>query len=292
LFIPAEYTFVKHQSALKPVDDSPGDIYPTHILIQIDMAIPVPIALEPGVLALLETRQRGQTDLLHLAAALAFDAGAAVIDGGNHFNAYLVIGRVRQETADLSVLDSLQVARAFNCYQVVELIRAVPLNGCPCLVIDMLDTFVDASVGLKHRLMLLSQVLEQLERIKSQQGVVISLSPPREELQQWHQMAAMVREAASISLEEDFMGKTIPTINQVVQQAEIILARFSRVAQPKEREALEELFVSARKHIAAISEANHLLPFEVVQQAMLLEQQKEIRRLTARLDRLERKLDG
>lgn len=252
----------------------------------------VPIQLEPGVLALLETRQRSQMDMLHLAAALAFDTGATIIDGGNHFNAYLITGRVRHETADLSILDSLQVARAFNCYQVVELIKAVPMNGCPCLVIDMLDTFVDDSVGLKHRLILLSQAIEQLNQIRRHQGIVISLSPPKEQIQQWHQMAALIRSATNKTLEEDFMGKTIPTINQVIHQAQIILARFSRVTQPEEREAMEELFVSAKKHIAAISEANHLLPFEAVQQAMILEQQKEIRRLSARLDVLERKLDG
>jgi hypothetical protein len=55
---------------------------------------------------------------------------------------------------------------------------------------------------------------------------------------------------------------------------------------------MEELFISARKHIAAISEANHLLPFEVVQQAMLLEQQKEIGQLKERLAVLEHKLAG
>ena len=80
------------------------------------------------------------------------------------------------------------------------------------------------------------------------------------------------------------MGKTIPTINQIAQQAGVILARFSRVIQPEEREALDELFAASRAHIASISEANHLLPFEVVQQAMILEQQKEIRRLKARLE--------
>ena len=83
------------------------------------------------------------------------------------------------------------------------------------------------------------------------------------------------------------MGKTLPTINQIVQRAEVILARFSRSSQPQERAALESLFTSARKHIAAISEANHLLPFEAAQQAMLLEQQKEIIMLQARLSKLE-----
>jgi hypothetical protein len=86
------------------------------------------------------------------------------------------------------------------------------------------------------------------------------------------------------------MGKTLPTINQIIQQAEVILAKFSHTRQPEDREAMDLLFISAKKHIAAISEANHLIPFEAAQQAMLLEQQKEILRLKKRLSELENRL--
>ena len=83
------------------------------------------------------------------------------------------------------------------------------------------------------------------------------------------------------------MGKTLPTINQIIQQAEVILARFSRLLQPEERSALEILFIDSKKHIASISEANHLIPFEAAQQAILLEQQKEINILEKKLTQLE-----
>ena len=83
------------------------------------------------------------------------------------------------------------------------------------------------------------------------------------------------------------MGKTLPTINQVIQQAEVILARFSRLLQPEERSALEILFTDSKRHIASISEANHLIPFEAAQQAILLEQQKEISALQKKLTNLE-----
>ena len=240
--------------------------------------------------SLLETRQKEQTDMLHLAAALSLQNGATIIDGGNHFNAYPVVRRVRQATADIAVVNTLQVARAFNCHQVVELIRRVPFNGAPCLVIDLLDTFEDDALTLSHRRRMVAQALETLQGINCHQAVIVSLAPPKEDIDQWHVLAAMIRTATTITFEEGFMGKTIPTISQIVQQAEKIITRFSRVVQPEEREALEELFIAARKHIAAISEANYLLPFEVVQQAMLLEQQKEILSLRQRIAELERRL--
>lgn len=228
--------------------------------------------------------------MLQLAAICSFENGATIIDGGNHFNAYQVARLARFHTAEMRCLDSLQMARAFNCYQLVELLQRVPRNGAPCLVIDLLNTFEDDSTPAWERLRLLHKARESILQIADWQGLIVSLSPPQAALDEWQQMAAILRSTATTTLEEGFMGKTIPTINQIAQQAGVILARFSRVIQPEEREALDELFAASRAHIAAISEANHLLPFEVVQQAMILEQQKEIRRLKARLEELERRL--
>lgn len=87
------------------------------------------------------------------------------------------------------------------------------------------------------------------------------------------------------------MGKTVPTINEVIQEAEAILGRFARVLPPEERAALRDLFARAKKHIAAISEANYLLPFETVQQAMILEQEREITLLKAQVAEIKRRLD-
>ena len=67
--------------------------------------------------------------------------------------------------------------------------------------------------------------------------MVVGLTPPRQNIEEWNKMAALVRRAASHTFEEGFMGKTVPTINQIVMEAEVILARFSRVLQPEERQA-------------------------------------------------------
>ena len=247
----------------------------------------LPIAVNPGFFMLLETREKKQTDMLLLAAVLAAKMGARVIDCGNFFNAYTVINTVRLETSDLSILNQLQIARAFNCHQVVSLALKLPLDGKPCLVIDALNLFEDENIPFGHRSYLLQKFLYQLNLIRRQAPVFVSLTAPREEHTQWNAMASLFRKSSTHTLKEDFMGKTLPTINQIVQRAEVILARFSRSSHSQERTAMESLFISARKHIAAISEANHLLPFEAAQQAMLLEQQKEIIMLQVRLSRLE-----
>lgn len=247
----------------------------------------LPIPVNPGFFMLLETRKKKQTDMLLLAAALAAKTGALIIDCGNFFNAYTVINTVRLGTPDLSILNQLQIARAFNCHQVVSLALKTPQDGTPCLVIDALDLFEDENTPFSHRSYLLKELLYQLNLIRRQAPIFVSLTAPREEHTQWNSMASLFRKSSTHTLKEGFMGKTLPTINQIVQRAEVILARFSHASHAEERSAMESLFTSARKHIAAISEANHLLPFEAAQQAMLLEQQKEIFLLQAKLSRLE-----
>lgn len=74
---------------------------------------------------------------------------------------------------------------------------------------------------------------------------------------------------------EELMGKTTPTINDLILETERILAAFRRVLYAEERTAFDNLIVKARKHIAAISQANHMLPFEVAQFAMLFEQERD-----------------
>jgi hypothetical protein len=257
------------------------------------MAWKLPVSLYTGALTLIETRQKNHIDMLLLSVALAFQekCGAAVIDGGNHYNAYKVIRAARYRSHDLDQLEKIRIARAFNCHQVVSLSKKLPKDGTPCLVIDALDTFEDDGVPFPQRLQLVSLLLQHLAQVRFQAVVMISISPPKGEPAQWQAMARMFRHEAAHRLEEGFMGKTIPTINQIIQQAEVILARFSRALQPEQRQALDKLFVDAKKHIAAISEANHLLPFEAAQQAMLLEQQLQIVALQERLAQLEKLLD-
>jgi hypothetical protein len=80
------------------------------------------------------------------------------------------------------------------------------------------------------------------------------------------------------------MGRTLKTINQLIQQEEQAFTNFRRTLRRSDQLIFDELFAGAKKHIAAISQANHALPFEAILLAMLLEQAKEIKRLHAHGD--------
>ena len=80
------------------------------------------------------------------------------------------------------------------------------------------------------------------------------------------------------------MGRTLATANQIISNEQTALTNFRRALRRDDQQAFAILFASARKHTAAISQANHALPFEAILLAMLLEQAKEVERLKHLLD--------
>ena len=72
------------------------------------------------------------------------------------------------------------------------------------------------------------------------------------------------------------MGRTLSTTNQIIQEEQTAFANFRRTLRKADQRHFDALFAAARLHTAAISQANHALPFEAVLLAMLLEQQKQI----------------
>lgn len=79
------------------------------------------------------------------------------------------------------------------------------------------------------------------------------------------------------------MGRTVQTINQVIQAEEVAFSNFRRTLRREDQLLFDALFAQARKHTAAISQANHALPFEAILLAMLLEQAREMATLKRQL---------
>lgn len=82
------------------------------------------------------------------------------------------------------------------------------------------------------------------------------------------------------------MGRTLPSITQSFLQEQASLARFRRALRREDQRALDDLLASARHHLAASAYASHLLPFEVMLLAMLVEEHKHLLRLRGEMDAL------
>ena len=82
------------------------------------------------------------------------------------------------------------------------------------------------------------------------------------------------------------MGRTLPSITQSLQEEQAAFGRFRRALRRSDQLALDELFVSARQHLAAAAYAADLLPMETFLLAMLLEEHKEVIRLRDQVELL------
>jgi hypothetical protein len=86
------------------------------------------------------------------------------------------------------------------------------------------------------------------------------------------------------------MGRTLPSITQAFLQEQQSLARFRRALRRGDQLIFDELLADARRHLAAAAYASHLLPFEVMLLAMLVEERKLVSDLERRLEGLEAQL--
>jgi hypothetical protein len=72
------------------------------------------------------------------------------------------------------------------------------------------------------------------------------------------------------------MGRTLPSITQAFLHEQQSLARFRRALRREDQRALDDLLGASRRHLAAAAYASHLLPFEVMLLAMLVEEHKQV----------------
>ena len=82
------------------------------------------------------------------------------------------------------------------------------------------------------------------------------------------------------------MGRTLPSITQAFLQEQEAFSKFRRALRRSDQLVLDDLFASARQHLAAVAYASHALPFEVILLCMLLEEHKEVLRLRQRIEEM------
>lgn len=137
--------------------------------------LPEPV---PGQFLLAALPPGSSTTLLEMVARLALRSPVRVLDGGNRFNVYRVAQNLRRHTSDVNtVLQRIQVARAFTCYQVVTLLAGTPPLSTPTLVIDLLATFRDESVPFWERRRLLVACLGHLRFLAKQAPLLVGVTP-------------------------------------------------------------------------------------------------------------------
>lgn len=83
------------------------------------------------------------------------------------------------------------------------------------------------------------------------------------------------------------MGRTIATFHQLIEQTRARFAPFRRALRREDQQVFDELFERAKYYAASGTMEAGAEPFEAVVLSFLIEQQKSLRALEARLRLLE-----
>lgn len=134
------------------------------------------LTLQSGRFYLLVAPRRESVRLMNaLAARLALTGALYLLDGGNCIDYHAIARAVRRETSQMeTILERIQAARAFTCYQLAALLAQTPATTAPLLVLDLLATFCDENAPLQERSRLLDTCLVELRRLAWQAPVLVS----------------------------------------------------------------------------------------------------------------------
>jgi hypothetical protein len=80
------------------------------------------------------------------------------------------------------------------------------------------------------------------------------------------------------------MGRTLPTTTQLILDEQRAFLNFRRGLRREDQLIFDELFARARKHIMAIAQADHVLPFEAILLAMVVELMSDVSALKEKVD--------
>lgn len=117
--------------------------------------------------------------MLDLIAQLALNQPVRVVVGGNRFRAFDLTRTIRRHTVQVdTVLQRIQLARPFTCYQTLALFEELSAVAQPLVVLDLLDTFTDENITAAESYRLTRQVIQHLNWLKAYTAVIVHTTTP------------------------------------------------------------------------------------------------------------------
>jgi hypothetical protein len=152
------------------------------------------LMIRPRHLLLVATAARETKKITELIAALARRGPLHLVAGSEWLPAYGLANAIRQNTLEVKqALERVRLARAFTCYQVLDLLAEVRPDKDPLLVLNLLDNFYSPDIPLSVRLRVLNQCSGHLQRLSLSKPVAILIQEtPAVEYRQFHSLLAAI----------------------------------------------------------------------------------------------------
>jgi hypothetical protein len=125
-------------------------------------------------LVLVVTTGPEHENLTELIAALCLRGPLYVVAGCDWLPGYGLTRLIRHKTHEVKqTLNRVRMARAFTCYQLLDLIAGIRPEDEPLLILDFLNTFHNDDIPLPVRFRLLRQCCGHLERLAFRKPVAV-----------------------------------------------------------------------------------------------------------------------
>ena len=125
-------------------------------------------------LALLLTRDRARQSKTDLIGNLIINGPLLIVSGDEWLPSFLLPRIVRGHTTGVKmILDRLRTVRASTCFRLYDSLANIPSKGEPVLVMDVLHTFYDGDLPLRHRLFRLRECCRELMRLAFYRPVIV-----------------------------------------------------------------------------------------------------------------------
>lgn len=132
------------------------------------------LAVPSGRLLLVVTVGKERGKVTELVARLALRGPIYVAAGSDWLPGDRLTRAIRRRTMDVEqTLEQIQLARAFTCYQLVDLLAEIPSDHHPLLVLDFLHTLFNADIPLRTRFRTLKECCRHLQRLSQYKPVAI-----------------------------------------------------------------------------------------------------------------------
>jgi hypothetical protein len=132
-----------------------------------------PVTLRRGLfLAVMLNRETGK--VTRLIAGLALRGPLHVVAGSEWVPSYQLARLLRHRLTQIEpVLGRIQLARAFTCYQLLDLLATIRPEPVPVLVLDMLHTFLNTDIHLDVRKRVLEKCGRHLQQLALSRPVAV-----------------------------------------------------------------------------------------------------------------------
>ena len=135
----------------------------------------LPIHLHPPRrLTLVVADRYERENITELIAALCLRGPLYVLAGSDWLPGYGLTRLIRHRTHEVrQTLKHVRMARAFTCYQLLDLIADIRPDDEPLLILDFLNTFLNDDIPLPVRFRVLRQCCGHLQRLAFRKPVVV-----------------------------------------------------------------------------------------------------------------------